>query len=39
MTTRRECIKKTIAGSAMLSIGGILPGLRPMFLKNIFPYK
>lgn len=26
MTTRRECIKKTVAGSAMLSIGGILPG-------------
>jgi len=26
MTTRRECIKKTIAGSAMLSIGGILSG-------------
>jgi hypothetical protein len=26
MTTRRECIRKTTAASAALSIGGILPG-------------
>ena len=27
MTTRREFIKKTVAGTAALSIGSILPGL------------
>jgi len=35
MTTRRECIKKTVAGSAMLSIGGILPGFSAISYNRI----
>ena len=33
--TRREFIKKTLAGSALLSFGGILPGFSPKSYANI----